>query len=210
MVRPWPRKPPRLGLGSGLLLSALLGVGLALACIRWVDAALRPAVTTLAVAQAQNAVTAIINDAAAQVDLEAVLHMEQSEGTPMAVMTADAAALNALRTGLLDTILDKVEGLDREELGVPLGALTGFSAASDWGPILPVTVLTAAAPEAAFHSSFTAAGINQTLHKIVLDVEVEVTLLIPGGTVETSVTAQVPVSETLMVGEVPQTYLALP
>ena len=43
-----------------------------------------------------------------------------------------------------------------------------------------------------------------------LDITVDVTLLIPGGRAETSVTAQVCVAETLLVGEVPDTYLGLP
>ena len=93
---------------------------------------------------------------------------------------------------------------------MPLGSLTGFSTASDWGPTLPVGVLTAAVPKAEFSNRFTAQGINQTLHQIMLDITVEVTLLIPGGRAETSVTAQVCVAETLLVGEVPDTYLGLP
>ena len=57
---------------------------------------------------------------------------------------------------------------------------------------------------------FTSAGINQTLHQIMLDVEVEITLLIPGGKTETRVDAAVCVAETLLMGQVPDTYLGLP
>ena len=71
-------------------------------------------------------------------------------------------------------------------------------------------VLTAAVPKAEFSNQFTAQGINQTLHQIMLDITVDVTLLIPGGRAETNVTAQVCVAETLLVGEVPDTYLGLP
>ena len=76
--------------------------------------------------------------------------------------------------------------------------------------MLPVGVLTAAVPKAEFSNQFTAQGINQTLHQIMLDITVDVTLLIPGGRAETNVTAQVCVAETLLVGEVPDTYLGLP
>ena len=76
--------------------------------------------------------------------------------------------------------------------------------------MLPVRVLTAAVPTADFENVFTSAGINQTLHRIMLNVRVECTLLIPGGTVDTAVEAQVCAAETLLVGQVPDAYLELP
>lgn len=201
--------------GSGLLLAALLGVGLALLVIRAVDAALRPAVTTLASVQAEQEITAIVNDVvtAAMADQGTayadLVSVERDSGGKVSLLAVNSVKLNALRTLILQQVLTQVEGLDAQELGVPLGSLTGFATASDWGPVLPVGVLTAAVPRAEFSNRFTAQGINQTLHQILLDVTVEVTLLIPGGRTETSVTAQVCVAETLLVGEVPETYLGL-
>jgi len=210
------RRSARRRQGSGLLLAAAVGIGLALLVIWMVDGALRPAVTTLASVQAENEITGIINDAVtatladqgvAYADLVTV---ERDESGKVSLLTVDSVKLNSLRTEILEQVLEQVEGLDAQELGVPLGSLTGFATASDWGPVLPVGVLTAAVPRAEFSNQFTAQGINQTLHQIMLDVTVELTLLIPGGRTETSVTAQVCVAETLLVGEVPETYLGLP
>lgn len=210
------RRSARRRQGSGLLLAAAVGIGLALLVIWMVDGALRPAVTTLASVQAENEITGIINNAVtatladqgvAYADLVTV---ERDESGKVSLLTVDSVKLNSLRTEILEQVLEQVEGLDAQELGVPLGSLTGFATASDWGPVLPVGVLTAAVPRAEFSNQFTAQGINQTLHQIMLDVTVELTLLIPGGRTETSVTAQVCVAETLLVGEVPETYLGLP
>ena len=220
--RPWPRRP-RLGRhgqktrqGRGLLLPALVGVGLALLVISRVDAALRPTLTALAQANVRNAITQIVNDAVqATLASEAVSYgdlvtVEKDEAGQVAVLAADTARLNALRTEILEDILRQVKTLDSRELGVPLGSLTGFATASDWGPRLPVRVLAAATPTVEFENRFTSAGINQTLHQIMLNAAVEVTLLIPGGRVETAVTAQVCAAETLLVGRVPEAYLELP
>lgn len=198
-----------------MALAALAGVALAALVIALVDSALRPAVTALAAVRAENRITAILNQAVADsmahqglayADLVAV--EKDGEGR-IILLTVDSVKLNTLRTEILDRVLEQVEGLDAQDLGVPLGSLTGFATASDWGPVLPVGVLTAAAPRAEFSNSFTAQGINQTLHQILLDVTVDVTLLIPGGRAETSVSARVCLAETLLVGEVPQTYLGL-
>lgn len=213
--RPWFRTPqPRRG--RGLLISALLGVGLALLVITALDNALRPVVTALAQAKTENVVTGIINDAVMEtLSAEAVVYqdlvtLERNDAGQVTVLATDSVKMNMLRTQILEQVLDKVDTLNNEDLGIPLGSITGLSTASDWGPDLPVEVLTAATPTAEFRNVFTSKGINQTLHQVMLDVQVEITLLIPGGTVETQVNAEVCVAETLLLGQVPDTYLELP
>ncbi len=212
---PWRGSKPQRQ-GSGLLLAAVLGIGLALLVIRMVDAALRPAVTTLASVEVEQNVTTIVNEAVTATMADQgtayteLVSVERDGAGRVSLLAVNSVKLNHLRALILQRVLEQVEGLDAQELGVPLGALTGFSTASDWGPVLPVGVLTAAVPRAEFSNHFTTQGINQTLHQILLDVTVEVTLLIPGGPVDTSVSTQVCVAETLLVGEVPETYLGPP
>lgn len=220
LLRPWLRGPrPRRGTvvraprGWGVLLSVVLGVGLALCCIRAFDAQIRLVVTDMAQAKANNAVTRIIDDtvngtlSAQAVAYSDIVSLQKDNSGRITAMTTSTAKINALRTQILDAIVEQVNSLDTEELGVPLGNLTGLVTASGRGPLLPVRVLSVAAPEAAFRNVFTSAGINQTLHQVVLDVSVPIKLLIPGGTVETTVTAQVGVAETVIVGQVPDAYL---
>ena len=219
-IRPWLRTPRRRGprpeRGSGRLLALVIGVGLALAVIFLIDSALRPTLTALAQARVENAVTRIVNDAvdgtltSEAISYSDLVTLEKDAAGQVSVLAANTAQLNALRTEILGKVLAQVEQLDSQELGVPLGSLTGFATASDLGPVLPVRVLTAAVPTADFENVFTSAGINQTLHRIMLNVRVECTLLIPGGTVDTAVEAQVCAAETLLMGQVPDAYLELP
>ena len=58
-----------------------------------------------------------------------------------------------------------------------------------------------------FFSEFTSAGVNQTLHRICLKLTVPLTLMLPGGAVETVSETELCVAETVIVGQVPQTYL---
>ena len=219
-IRPWLRTPRRRGprpeRGSGRLLALVIGVGLALAVIFLIDSALRPTLTALAQARVENAVTRIVNDAvdgtltSEAISYSDLVTLEKDAAGQVSVLAANTAQLNALRTEILGKVLAQVEQLDSQELGVPLGSLTGFATASDLGPVVPVRVLTAAVPTADFDNVFASAGINQTLHRIMLNVRVECTLLIPGGTVDTAVEAQVCAAETLLVGQVPDAYLELP
>ena len=212
--RPWPRGGRR---GRAPLpLCILLGAALALVCIRVLDGAVRPTVTALAQAKVRNAVTSIVDGAVAGTLEEGGLSYEdvvtlQTDGAgAVTAVTTSPAKLNALKTRILQEVVRQVDALDSEALAIPLGSITGLAAASDWGPDLPVRVLPAASADGEFRNEFTSAGINQTLHRIVLDVQVDVCLLIPGGRTDTRVSVSVCLAETVIVGEVPEAYLELP
>ena len=57
-----------------------------------------------------------------------------------------------------------------------------------------------------YYDRFIAAGINQTKHQILLEVDVSVSILLPGITTYTKVSNEISVAETVIVGGVPQTY----
>ena len=68
-------------------------------------------------------------------------------------------------------------------------------------------VLTVSNSDAEFHSSFQAAGINQTMHRITMEVAMNVTLLTPAGTQTLRVDSGVVVAETILIGQVPSTVI---
>ena len=209
----WLRKSWRRGRrGEGhvlLFLAAAAGIGLALFVIGRIEAEVRPLAELLAEANVKNAVTALVNQAveetlaAEAVAYDDLVTLKTDSGGYITAMTTNSVKLNTLRTEILGAILEQVNSLD-------IGSLTGLSWANDRGPGIPVQVLSAAVPEVSFRNVFTSAGINQTLHQVMLEVSVQVKLHLPGGTTETLVEAQVCAAETVIVGQVPGAYLELP
>ncbi len=201
--------------GEGILLSAVLGIGLALLAIHMIDGRVRPIVIDMAGANATNAVTRVVNDAVSEtlvteaISYPDMVTLQTDASGQITALTSNFSVLNGLRTRILGRILEQVDSLDNSELGVPLGNLLGPVSLSGRGPILPVSVLSATSAEGRFRNEFTSAGINQSYHRVVLDVEVTVRLLIPGGRVETQITVPVSVAETVIVGKVPDSYLQL-
>lgn len=197
------------------LLSAVLGIGLALFAIRAFDASVRPTLTVLAQAQVKNAVTRIVDDAVNRtVSQETIAYgdiitLQTDNSGRITALTSNSAEMNRLRSEIVDDIVAQVEALDTPELGVAFGNVTGLSSLADKGPRLPVRIRSVGTVDAEFRNLFTEAGINQTYHQVMLDVSVELKLLIPGGAVETTVTTQVNVAETVIVGQVPDAYLQL-
>lgn len=193
-----------------LLLTGLLAVGLACGGIALLEVRLRPVVEELAVVQVQNRVTGDINTALSgvAVDYSSLITTKQdSQGAVLAV-TTNMAEVNALRNHVAERVLAAVENIDVHELGVPLGSLLDMDLVWAKGPAIRVHSLVAGTAEVQAKSDFTSAGINQTLHRILLDINVPLTVVLPGISVETLVFVQVCVAETVIVGHVPQTMLS--
>lgn len=201
--------------GSKLWIATILGILLALLAIRLCDSALQPTVAALAESKAKNIVTLLITDTAAKtlssgsIAYDDIVTLQKDTMGHITAMSTSSVATNALRTQLLGDIVEQVKILDSSELNIPLGNLTGLLTLSDRGPQIPIRILNVASANATFSNTFTSAGINQTLHQIFLDITVTVKLLLPGGTLEVPVSAQINVCETVIVGDVPNAYLQL-
>ena len=99
--------------------------------------------------------------------------------------------------------------LDSGALGVPLGTLSGQALLSGMGPPVRVRVDSVGEITADYVNSFTAAGVNQTLHRVCLEITATIYLFLPGEVLPVSVSSSVCVAETVIVGETPDTYLNL-
>ena len=209
--RPSSRRSGRLRPWVG----GVIGMVLALALIRHLELQLRPVLEAMAVAKVKNVVAQTLDAAvAAEISARGVTYgdlitIERDGSGSITALTSDMTAMNELRTGILTAVLTAVEELDPDRLSIPVGNLTGVSFFSGKGFSLPVEITAAGSAHGVFQSQFTGAGINQTRHQLSLEVTAELEILLPGGDVEMEVGAQVPVAETVIVGQVPDTYLGL-
>ena len=205
-----PRRGPGGGRGRGWLLTALVALALAAGIVGWLQHQLRPLVEAAARAQAANALTAVIDRAiAADLDYGDFVTIQRDASGAITAMTTDMAALNQLRAQLVAQILSALEGVDASEIRIPLGSLVDSELVWARGPELRVRALRVGTVSAEFRSDFSQAGVNQTLHRIELEVAVPVTLILPGGQTELTVETGLRVAETVIVGAVPDTYLTL-
>ena len=208
-----PRRGPGGGRGRGWLLTALVALALAAGIVGGLQHQLRPLVEAAARAQAANALTAVIDRAIAadlaerDVDYGDFVTIQRDASGAITAMTTDMAALNQLRAQLVADVLEALEGVDVSQIQVPLGSLVDLDILWGLGPTLKVHAMTVGTVDGEFFSEFTSAGVNQTLHRICLKLTVPLTLMLPGGAVETVSETELCVAETVIVGQVPQTYL---
>lgn len=201
--------------GEGLLVSAVLGIGLALLLIWSINLRVMPIFSAMATTRVKNTVTRrleqTINDyiVGQNITYHDIITLEKDENGAITALTSNMTRLNTMRNGILIDVSEAVDTLDTNELSIPIGNITGISFLSGRGFSLPVRLITVGTAQAEFHQSFTAAGINQTHHQIILDVTVTLNILLPGETITTEVKTQVCAAETVIVGGVPETYLQL-
>lgn len=194
-------------------LSLALGLAMAFFLIRWLDTTLRPQLVALSEAQVRNHLIQVANRSVSQTLVDPKLSYGEmvslKTAGALSTITTDTAALNQLRVSVLDDIVAQIGLIDNDSMGVPIGALTGIDLLSALGPKLPVQVVSVASVDGQYRNDFISAGINQTLHRIMLDITLNAKLLLPGGVVEVAVTTPICVAETIIVGQVPQTYVGL-
>ena len=134
--------------------------------------------------------------------------IDRDESGAVTAIKANMARINALSSELLSDI---VEAADRGELSlsIPLGNILGSSLLLGKGPDIPVDITLLTSSRVDFKNEISAAGINQTKHEMKLDVVVDIDVVLPWRTVSTQVVTEILIAETVIVGEVPQTYLDL-
>lgn len=132
--------------------------------------------------------------------------LERDESGAVTAIKANMARINALSSELLSDI---VEAADKGELSlsIPLGNILGSSLLLGKGPDIPVDITLLTSSRVDFKNEISAAGINQTKHEMKLDVVVDIDVVLPWRTVSTQVVTEILIAETVIVGEVPQTYL---
>ena len=175
-------------------------------------AQMQPILASLAETNVSNAVTAIVSEAvyeaieAGELRYDGLVTLEKDTNDRITAVHSNMAAFNHLQAEILDTVLTRVDQVSARDLSIPLGTLTGSALLAGRGPRVTVRMESVGTSEANFENAFTSAGINQTKHQIILTIDVYVSILLPGFTTATKVSNSFIVAETVIVGEVPDTY----
>lgn len=173
---------------------------------------MKPILTSLATARVSNTVNRIVvaavNEAIASGDIDygTLVTFEKDLEGRITALRSNMAEVNRLQNKIADDILARLSEVSTSELRIPLGTLTGSALLAGRGPSLAVRMQAVGSTTASFRDAFTSAGINQTRHQILLDVNVYMSILLPGFSTYTKVANEITVAETVIVGSVPQSY----
>lgn len=173
----------------------------------------RLVIEELAQTQVKNTTSDLTNDAIAKqiasgdIRYDRIVFFEKDLDGRITALKTNMSEVNRLKTDILNIINDEILALDHSDIGIPLGSLFFPELLSGKGPAIPVDILSIRNSDANFVSHFSQAGINQTLHRLNMEVSIDVAVLVLGQTSSFTMSSEVVVAETIIVGDVPQTFL---
>ena len=176
------------------------------------DERMTPIVNTLALSRAQNLATVIINDTVAAAlhdenyNFSQLIKTEYDDMGKIASLSVDSVGMNRLKSLISVSITKAIGEIEESRISIALGTLTGSSFLTGRGPKITLNVHISCACSIEVRNSFEYTGINQTVHKVMLDITTNVYVLSVGDTLTSQVFTSIPVSETVIIGQIPEIY----
>ena len=127
----------------------------------------------------------------------------------VSMVSANVITVNEIISDIAVKIQEELNNEKNNSFNIRLGSLTGTRFLAGRGPNIKVKIETTGSIDTDLKSEFETQGINQTLHKMYLQVECMVTILTPYNTVDEKITNQVLLAETVIMGTTPQTYFSV-
>lgn len=160
----------------------------------------------------QYTATRAINDAMQdkiyedRTDYEELVQLERDSENRVTAVKTDSISMNRIKTEVVNAVYEQINTLEQAKLEIPAGTIFAPSWCAGMGPKVPIGMAGLGMASADFISAFSQAGINQTRHNIILEVRADVDVLTPLGHQTTTVVSRFTVTDTVIVGTVPEQY----
>lgn len=171
---------------------------------------MRPAFCSLAENRARElavfAIHEVVAEKFSQEEYQDVVQLERDAENKVGAVRSDMARFSRLKSELNLAIQKTISSLDKSTLSVPLGSLTGSELFCGLGPDISFQVKPYGTVLCDIATNFTEAGINQTMCDVAVSVKAELAVLMPTLQRKSVVETSVPVAQTIIVGDVPQSF----
>lgn len=171
-----------------------------------------PIIISIGEAKVKSLATKAINMAVSEVLCEGytyddIIDIKFTNDGDIAYMQAKSLVVNKLSRDLVSTSQSKLDIIGEQGIGIPMGSLSGVPLFMGKGPELRLKLFPIGAISCSYKSVFSQAGINQTNHRIYVNINSSVTVILPISSRQVSTTTQLLICESVIVGKVPETYL---
>lgn len=196
----------RLGIKLIAVAAILIGVFI------FVEASFRPIIEKVNSIECHKAVSDIINRVVLDeleiigADYSSLVTLSLNSGGDVTSVQSNIVNINRLKTSVTERVEKEIAQLSDVEVKIPIGTLSGLQLLHGKGFCIGMTVKPIGYASTSIISEFSEAGLNQTLHRIVIEITAEVDAVIPGFETRVEVTSQIIAAETVIVGKVPDAY----
>ena len=141
------------------------------------------------------------------VEYDDLMNVRMDDSGQVSLLSANTMRMNALADRAGDAALRKLEAVSTQKVDVPLGAALGLTLFAGSGPRIPISIVPVGSVQTDFETEFESCGINQTRHKVYLQLSASIRIVIPTGAKTTNVSANMLVAESIIIGKVPESFV---
>ena len=186
---------------------------IAFSTVKIVLDAISPIFEALCEDKAKSIATIISNNEATNVmkdhTYDELFTIEKDNDGNITMIKSNVIQINEIISDVAVKIQNSINERGKENIKITIGSFTGSKLLSGRGPGIPIKISSIGNVETDLRSEFSAQGINQTLHRVYLQVDCEVSVLTPYNTISENVSNQVLLIENVIVGKIPNTYYNL-
>ena len=149
------------------------------------------------------AVSNVINTT---INYDNIMTINYTQAGEINYISANQYMINTISREIIKDAHERIKTLDEEYMHIPMGTLTGIALFSGRGPRIKLSASPVGIIGSSFDSNFISVGINNTLHKIYLNIHARVEMNLPIKKQTIDVNQQVLLCESVIVGKVPNVY----
>lgn len=153
--------------------------------------------------------TSILKEYSKQFNYDDIIKVEKDEQGNISMLKADTLKMSKIASDVALNSQKELKDLGHIGIKVPIGYIFNNNILANMGPDVSVKMEPIGYIETKYQSEFESAGINQTRHKIYVQVYAKIRIIIPTQKDDIEVKSEVPISETIIVGKIPDTSINL-
>lgn len=161
-------------------------------------------VRSLAVKAVNSAIAEVVAESVIYNDLVTTTYGQNGE---ILMLQANSILINRLSKELAKKAQGKLEIIGEQGVNIPIGTFSGIPILVGRGPDVKIKMIPIGSINCSFESKFEQAGINQTRHRIYINMNACVSMILPTETKQIITMTQVLICESIIIGKVPETYL---
>lgn len=179
-----------------------------------VDYKLKASVIEIAKAKAQITVAEKINtvtnqEIVSKIEYQDIVNIHKDKEDRIVLIQPNTIILNKMMANTVIEIAKSLDNLSEETIDIPLGQITGSQILAGYGPKMKVKIIAVGQVKVDVLNKFEGAGINQTRHLVYFNINSKIKVAVPFIDDEVNVSTTIPLAETIIIGDVPETYVSL-
>lgn len=163
--------------------------------------------------EAKKIATLIANDQTTKVmqnyNYDSMFTVEKDGEGNVTMIQMNMYKVNTIISDIAYYIQEQMKNPVNNSISIPIGNLLGIDLLSGCGPNVKMKMVLLGLVETDLRSEFISKGINQTLHRVYLQIDCPIQILSSYKTIEEKISNQFLLAENVIVGRIPDTYYNL-